>query len=218
MLNENLAKIRKEKGLTQESLAIKLNVVRQTVSKWENGTAVPDADTLCRIAEALEVEVSDLLGRPREGDPAGNDALARTLAEINEQLAIRNRRSQRIWRLIAGVLLTLLLGFVVLVLLLILLYVSTGMSKSEVTVSVSETVVEEESRPSISVDGVIYYSTGRVMAEEPDPGTVEFMEMRVSGEEKEVTEMWAKITDATISREPFLAVLIEDEWYIFMAD
>ena len=38
MLSENLARIRKEKGLTQEALAVKLNVVRQTVSKWEKGT------------------------------------------------------------------------------------------------------------------------------------------------------------------------------------
>ena len=57
MLNENPAKIRKERGLTQEALASKLNVVRQTISKWENGTAVPDADTLCKIADVLDVSV-----------------------------------------------------------------------------------------------------------------------------------------------------------------
>ena len=37
MLNENIKKLRKAKGLSQEELAIKLNLVRQTVSKWENG-------------------------------------------------------------------------------------------------------------------------------------------------------------------------------------
>ena len=58
MLNENLSRVRKERGLTQEALAIKLNVVRQTVSKWEKGTAVPDADTLCRIADALDVSIA----------------------------------------------------------------------------------------------------------------------------------------------------------------
>lgn len=56
MLNENLAKVRKERGLTQEALSVKLNVVRQTISKWEKGTAVPDADTLCRIADAFSFE------------------------------------------------------------------------------------------------------------------------------------------------------------------
>ncbi|MDD7739505.1 MAG: helix-turn-helix transcriptional regulator, partial [Lachnospiraceae bacterium] len=68
MLNENLAKVRKERGLTQEALAAKLNVVRQTISKWEKGTAVPDADTLCRIADALDVSVSTLLGETEQED------------------------------------------------------------------------------------------------------------------------------------------------------
>ena len=63
MLNENLARVRKEHGLTQEALAAKLNVVRQTISKWENGTAVPDADNLCKIADTLDVSVAELLGK-----------------------------------------------------------------------------------------------------------------------------------------------------------
>lgn len=96
MLNENLAKVRKERGLTQEALAGKLHVVRQTISKWEKGTAVPDADTLCRIAEALEVSVSALLGVPEQGDRA--DAPAETLAKIKEQLAARNRRAAAVWK------------------------------------------------------------------------------------------------------------------------
>lgn len=218
MLNENLAKIRKEKGLTQESLANKLNVVRQTVSKWENGTAVPDADTLCKIADALEVEVAELLGRRAEAAPESNDGLTRTLAEINEQLAIRNRRSQRIWKLIAGVFLTLLLAFVILILLLILFNVSAGPSKGEATVSASETVVEKESRPAIGIDGVTYYSTGRVMPIEPDPGVVEYVEIPLGGEAGDKATAWVKITDSSISKQPFLAVLIGEEWVEFVAE
>ena len=42
MLNENIKNLRKAKGLSQEELAIKLHVVRQTLSKWENGLSVPD--------------------------------------------------------------------------------------------------------------------------------------------------------------------------------
>lgn len=57
MLNENLKAIRKSKGLSQEELAIKLNVVRQTISKWENGLSVPDSDMLIAISEALETSV-----------------------------------------------------------------------------------------------------------------------------------------------------------------
>lgn len=108
MLNENLAKIRKERGLTQEALAIKLNVVRQTVSKWENGTAVPDADMLCKIADALETSVADLLGQPRQDTETDAVSIAKTLAEINEHLAIRNRRSSRIWKIVCGIMIGLL--------------------------------------------------------------------------------------------------------------
>lgn len=98
MLNENLAKVRKERGLTQESLAIKLNVVRQTVSKWEKGTSIPDADTLCRIADALDVSVAVLLGDPDYEEVPDTAAIAKTLAQINEQLAIRNRHTAAVWR------------------------------------------------------------------------------------------------------------------------
>ena len=66
MLNENIKALRKTKGLTQEELAIRINVVRQTVSKWEKGLSVPDADMLQRIAEVLEVDTSQLLGSPAQ--------------------------------------------------------------------------------------------------------------------------------------------------------
>ena len=62
MLNENIKAIRKSKGLSQEELAIKLNVVRQTVSKWERGLSVPDSEMLISISDALETPVSTLLG------------------------------------------------------------------------------------------------------------------------------------------------------------
>ena len=51
MFGENLKAMRKAKGYTQEELAIKINVVRQTVSKWEKGLSVPDADVLSQIAD-----------------------------------------------------------------------------------------------------------------------------------------------------------------------
>lgn len=62
MFNENLKTIRKAKGYTQEELAIKIHVVRQTISKWEKGLSVPDADTLSKLADVLEINVSELLG------------------------------------------------------------------------------------------------------------------------------------------------------------
>ena len=63
MLNENIRELRKQKGLSQEELAIKLNVVRQTVSKWERGLSVPDAEMLLSLGEVLDTPVSTLLGK-----------------------------------------------------------------------------------------------------------------------------------------------------------
>jgi len=99
MLNENIRKLRKSKGLTQEDLASRLHVVRQTVSKWEKGLSVPDADTLQTLAETLDCEVSQLLGADIPDATNVND-VANQLASINEQLAIRNNRSRRIWKII----------------------------------------------------------------------------------------------------------------------
>ena len=47
--------------MSQEEFASKLNVVRQTVSKWENGLSVPDAEMLIRIADELDTDVCVLL-------------------------------------------------------------------------------------------------------------------------------------------------------------
>ena len=113
MLNENLSKARKERGLTQEALAIKLNVVRQTVSKWEKGTAVPDADTLCRIADALDVSIAALLGDSECEEQQDTAAIAKALAQINEQIAIRNRHTATVWKvfcLISLIVIGVLLG------------------------------------------------------------------------------------------------------------
>ena len=108
--------IRKQKGLSQEELAIRLNVVRQTISKWEKGISVPDSDMLIRLAEILEVNVGDLLGKKIEEEDK-RDALTEQLVRINEQLAIRNRRSKLILKIIAAV----ISAFIILNLLLVLM-------------------------------------------------------------------------------------------------
>lgn len=102
MFGENLKTLRKQKGFSQEELAARLHVVRQTVSKWEKGLSVPDADALIRLAEVLEVSVSELLGAKIGNESAAD--VAEQLSRINEQLAIRNRRSRRIWKAIAIIL------------------------------------------------------------------------------------------------------------------
>ena len=100
MFAENLKTLRKAKGLSQEELAIRLNVVRQTISKWEKGLSVPDADLLIRLAVILDIPVSELLGAKIENE-AEISAVAEQLSRINEQLAIKNRRSRRIWQTVA---------------------------------------------------------------------------------------------------------------------
>ena len=92
MLQENIRNLRKAKGWSQEELAIKLNVVRQTVSKWEKGLSVPDSQMLIRIADELDTTVAILLGEPPEQDesPAQNAELkeiAVKLEILNEQFA-----------------------------------------------------------------------------------------------------------------------------------
>lgn len=97
MLSQNLKTIRKNKGFTQEDLANRLHVTRQTISKWEKGYSVPDADLLSKLADELDVSVSELLGKD-EIPAEETDSLSVQLARINEQLSIRNRRAKRVWK------------------------------------------------------------------------------------------------------------------------
>lgn len=104
MLNENIKSIRKAKGLSQEELAIRLNVVRQTVSKWEKGLSVPDSDMLISMSEVLEIPVSTLLGEVTEmPKPDDLKAISNKLEVLNFQLAknIATRRKIIHWGLIS---------------------------------------------------------------------------------------------------------------------
>ena len=100
MLSENIQAFRKAKGLSQEELAARLHVVRQTISKWEKGRSVPDAGMLIHLAEALDTTVSALLGEepPPEMEQLCPAELARRLEQLNEQMAARAERSRKRWR------------------------------------------------------------------------------------------------------------------------
>ena len=104
MLKENIKAIRKSKGLSQEELAIKLNVVRQTISKWEQGLSVPDSEMLISISEVLETPVSTLLGE-NISEPKVDDlkAISEKLEIINLQLSQRKNTKRKIihWLLIS---------------------------------------------------------------------------------------------------------------------
>ncbi len=97
MLSENIKNLRTSKGLSQQELATQLNIVRQTLSKWENGLSVPDADMLIRLSNTFEVPVSSLLGETISEKEANTiQSLANKLEIINLQLAQRKESRQKI--------------------------------------------------------------------------------------------------------------------------
>ncbi len=116
MFHENLRRKRKERGLSQADLAAQLHVVRQTISKWENGMSVPDSAQLITMADLLETTVSDLLGAPIENEAEPNQ-LAKELSRLNAQLAVRNHRTRRALKTVAVVLLALAAAMVVILML-----------------------------------------------------------------------------------------------------
>lgn len=97
MLSENIKAIRKSKGLSQQELAVKLNVVRQTISKWEQGLSVPDSDLLISLSEVLETPVSTLLGETVvETESDALKAISEKLEVLNLQLARTKTRRRTV--------------------------------------------------------------------------------------------------------------------------
>jgi len=140
MLNENIKALRKNKGFTQDELAGRLNVVRQTVSKWEKGYSVPDAEMLKKLAEVLDTDVSKLLGGSIPQNES-TDAVAQQLSRINEQLVIKNRRSRRIWKMV-GVILAIIVA--VQLILMVLSFAAFETYRVDTLSYVEETVEVEE--------------------------------------------------------------------------
>ena len=119
MLNENIKAVRKSKGLSQEELAIKLNVVRQTVSKWERGLSVPDSEMLISISDVLETPVSVLLGETvEENAPEDLKVISEKLELINLQLAQQKAARRKVFHW-AFILLSALIAVIFIVMLLV---------------------------------------------------------------------------------------------------
>ena len=113
MLKENIKQLRKSKGLSQEELAIKLNVVRQTISKWEQGLSVPDAEMLISMSEVFETPVSTLLGENiSESKVDDLKAISEKLEIINLQLLQRKNERRKIvhWLLILLCVITMIIS------------------------------------------------------------------------------------------------------------
>lgn len=157
LFNENLKKLRKEKGYTQEELAAKAGVVRQTVSKWEKGLSVPDADILRKIAETLDTDINILLGDEiavdvdnfnglnsnKKKNINDNNSVEEQLTQISKQLTIKNKRNRKIWKTIGIVLLIIVIFNIFLALF------NTTTSKSISTYE-STTAIETEIKDEIN--------------------------------------------------------------------
>ncbi|MBR0461816.1 MAG: helix-turn-helix transcriptional regulator [Erysipelotrichaceae bacterium] len=126
MLKDNIRSLRKEKGLSQEELAVKLNVVRQTVSKWEQGLSVPDAELLVSLAEAFDVPVSTLLGESisEEEEHDHLKEIAEKLEVVNAQLARNSENRRKTWHII-------FMAFCIVILAVFLVLASLGNSYME---------------------------------------------------------------------------------------
>ena len=111
-MQENIRITRIRKGFTQEEIAVRLNVTRQTISKWEKGYSVPDAEMLISLANVLEVPVSELLGGEVER-MEDREQLAEQLARINEQLATKNRRSRQFFKIVGIAMLSIMAIYIV---------------------------------------------------------------------------------------------------------
>lgn len=135
MLTKNIKAIRKSKGLSQQELAIKLNVVRQTISKWEQGLSVPDSDMLITISEVLETPVSTLLGETVVETKVDDlKAISEKLEIINFQLAQKKSAKQKIMQ---GFFITLCAFIVIISVVLIVLnspYLSWNYNNPETAV------------------------------------------------------------------------------------
>ena len=113
--------------------------MRQTVSKWEKGLSVPDADVLCKIADVLDTDVSTLLGEEIV-EETDKSAVAQQLAKISEQLAMKNQRSKTIWKVVCIIL------FVIVVFYILAIVVFSVIASENIADSYSENMVEIEEK------------------------------------------------------------------------
>lgn len=136
MLSENIKISRKYKGLSQDELAIKLNVVRQTVSKWERGLSVPDSEMLITLSEILEIPVSTLLGENIETSKADQlEVIAQKLEVINFQLAKKKDESRK---LLHGLMIVSCIGLILLFIVMLMInssYLNWDYTNTELAVA-----------------------------------------------------------------------------------
>ena len=114
MLKGTIKKLRIQQGLSQDELAERVHVVRQTISKWERGTSVPDADSLMALARALGVSAAELLGESAMVEKKPDD-LAWETSLLDERITSESQRLDRLvralkWALVGAAVMVLVFG------------------------------------------------------------------------------------------------------------
>lgn len=145
MLSENLQRLRMQSGLSQKELAEKLHVVRQTVSKWEKGLSVPDADMLLKLAAIFNTTPNALLG-VEDPAPLDTEELTWRTTVISEQIHAQAQRFDRALDTVKRIVLLVVILFFGLPLLAFALYAIPEFSGSIVTqeAAINRTVIEYE--------------------------------------------------------------------------
>lgn len=139
MLNKNIKQLRKNRGWSQEELAQSLYTSRQTISKWENGISVPDANSLITLAETFSVSVSELLG-DNITEEINTEKIAEKLEVLNTILAQKENRSRNIWKTIGRVFLYVFIAFIILLIVITLIF--GGLKFNEIEEEVYSTLFE----------------------------------------------------------------------------
>jgi putative transcriptional regulator len=147
MLGENIKMYRQKKRFTQEEIANRLHVTRQTISKWEKNYSVPDAEILIKLAEILEVQTSQLLGIKVDDETQKTqekeNACAEQLAHIAEQMAIKNRHSKRLWKTI-GIVLAIIIAVYIGIVVICSVFFSFNINTSTQNIQTYEETMELE--------------------------------------------------------------------------
>lgn len=109
--DENLRAFRKQKEFSQEYLAEKMNVSRQTISKWENGTAMPDLKKLTDLASLFDVSMDELLGTsaPDYKTSVSDNAELENLKQTFDEYKIKNKKTTIIFGVVSTALVVALI-------------------------------------------------------------------------------------------------------------
>ena len=91
-----LAALRKERGLTQDSIADRLNISAQAVSKWENDLTSPDIDTLIKLSDMLDVTLDELMGKVKRDAVVMNDPKDTDLSKLTLRIVVDSNEGDKI--------------------------------------------------------------------------------------------------------------------------